>query len=206
MNVKLGFRVLAALVLIVCCATLAQAATYGYVVVKGKNLETLDREVTTIERLIKGWDKGEILFKHKVANGIVFFKKFTVTLIFAGYEKDVSAFLANGPYEGDFVKDVEVQFTYASKGDPQAGDPEITTVLTKKFPNVRNAVAAIKGKTESALWANFKENKPKAYQKHLNGGKLVDPQINVVFYSLRAVEENRILSITYQKDSNQLLE
>lgn len=206
MNAKSVFRAVAALVLALCIAGAAHAATYGYVVVKGKSSEALDREVVTIERLIKGWDKGEILFKHKVANGIVFFKKFTVTLIFAGLEKDVSAFLSSGPYEGDFVKDVEAQFTYSSKGDPQTGENNVMTVLTKKFPNIRTAVAAIKGKTDTALWAQFKQSNPKTHEKHLVNGKLVKPQINVVFYSLKAVEENRIFSITFGEGSTRALD
>ncbi|HNW33398.1 MAG TPA: hypothetical protein PKM25_00560 [Candidatus Ozemobacteraceae bacterium] len=206
MNGTSALRVIAALVLAIFIAGAAHAATYGYVVVKGKSEEALDREVTTIERLIKGWDKGELLFKHKVANGIVFFKKYTVTLIFAGLEKDVTPFLSSGPYEGDFVKDVVAQFAYSSKGDPQSGENEVTTVLTKKFPNIRNAVAAIKGKTDTGLWTELKTSNAKTYQKHLLGGKLVDPKINVVFYSLKAVEENRIFSITFGEGSTRALE
>ncbi|HOY67829.1 MAG TPA: hypothetical protein PLP29_13160 [Candidatus Ozemobacteraceae bacterium] len=206
MKIRSLLRSVAVLLLVLFVAGAAHAATYGYVVVKGKSEEALDREVSTIERLIKGWDKGELLFKHKVANGIVFFKKYTVTMVFAGLEKDVSAFLSSGPYEGDFVKDVVAQFTYTSKGDPQAGESEVSTVLTKKFPNIRNAVAAIKGKSDNALWTEFKTAKPKAYEKHLLGGKLVSPQINVVFYSMRPVEENRILSITFADGSTRSLD
>jgi len=203
---KPSLRLIATVILALFIAGAAHAATYGYVVVKGKSEEALDREVTTIERLVKSWNKGEILFKHKVANGIIFFKKYTVTLIFAGLEKDITAFLSSGPYEGDFVKDVVAQFSYSTKGDPQAGENEVMTVLTKKFPNIRNAVTTIKDKTDNALWAEFKESNPKTYQKHLLGGKLINPQINVVFYSLKPVEENRIFSITFNKDSTRSLD
>lgn len=203
---KSPFRLILAVLLALFVTGAVHAATYGYVVVKGKSEDALDREVTTIERLIKGWDKGELLFKHKVANGIVFFKKYTVTIVFAGLEKDVSAFLSSGPYEGDFVKDVIVQSVYSSKGDPNVGESTISTVLQKKYPNIRNAVAAIKGKTDNALWSEFKESKPKVYEKHLLGGKLVNPQIDVVFFSLKAVEENRIFSITFAEGSTRSLD
>ncbi len=206
MNRCSAFRCFVALVLAVFVAGAAHAATYGYVVVKGKSEEALDREVSTIERLIKGWDKGEILFKHKVANGIVFFKKFTVTIIFAGLEKDVTAFLSGGPYEGDFVKDVVANFTYSSKADPQTGESEVITVVTRKFPNIRTAVAAIKGKSETMLWKAFEEATPAKYRQHLLGGKLVDPRINVVFFSLKPVEENRIFSITFAEGSTRTLD
>lgn len=203
---KSPFRLILAVLLALFVTGAVHAATYGYVVVKGKSEDALDREVTTIERLIKGWDKGELLFKHKVANGIVFFKKFTVTLVFAGLEKDVSAFLSSGPYEGDFVKDVVVQSVYSSKGDPNAGESTISTVQQKKYPNIRNAVAAIKGKTDNTLWTEFKASNPKTYQKHLLGGKLVNPQIDVTFFSLKAVEENRIFSVTFAEGSTRSLD
>ncbi|NCB40712.1 MAG: hypothetical protein EOM80_18280 [Erysipelotrichia bacterium] len=177
-------------------AVMASASTYGYVVLKGKNEAQLDREAVTIERLVSEWKNGEVLFKLKESSGLLFFKKHTISLVFAGYEKDVSAFLTSGPYDGDIVKDVVVRLTYSSYISSREAIPGNVTIIDKSFPNVRKAIELIKGKTENNMWEYLKTSKPKDYKKHLVDGKLVDPKLDVIFYSLRPVEGNRMFSFT----------
>ncbi|HNX77735.1 MAG TPA: hypothetical protein PLM07_12885 [Candidatus Rifleibacterium sp.] len=174
-----------------------QAATYGYVIVKGKDEKSLDRETAAIEMLIKNWDKGEMLFKHKISSGFVFFKKHTITMFFAGLEKDVTQFLSRSSYEGDFLKDIVVQLNYTSYSSPREVGPSLATMVTKTHSNIRKALGEIEGKTDNSLWKTLSTANPKAYKSHLVDGKLLYPQINVTFYSLKATEENRLFSLSF---------
>jgi len=61
--------------MLICLVSAAQAATYGYLVVRGKNLDQINREIDTIERLIKTWNNGELLYKHTIVSGGAFFFK-----------------------------------------------------------------------------------------------------------------------------------
>ncbi len=192
---------LARLVCVLACflviAGIASASTYGYVLVKGKNEAQLDREVATIERLISEWKDGEVLFKLKEVSGALFFKKYTISLVFAGYEKDVSNFLTNGSYEGDIIKDVVVRLTYSSYVSSREAIPGNITLVDKTFPNIRKALELVKGKDEGAMWEYLKSIKPKDYKKHLIDGKLIDPKLDVIFYSFKPIESNRMFSITF---------
>ena len=180
----------------------AQAAVYGYIVVRGKNIDHINREIDTIERLVKTWPNGEVLHKHSViSGGAFFFKKITVTVFFAGNQKEISSFLTQGPYEGDYVKDVVVKFNYSSLMNESAFSEEIDTTFTRKFPNVRKALETIKDKDAATLWNELKTGKSKEYKKHLVNDKIIAPRVNVVFYSVQAVEENRLLGVTFTPDS-----
>lgn len=110
-----NFKLLFVTLMLICLVSAAQAATYGYLVVRGKNLDQINREIDTIERLIKTWNNGELLYKHTiVSGGAFFFKKVTATLFFAGSQKEISTFLTSGPYEGDYLRDIVVKFEYRS--------------------------------------------------------------------------------------------
>ncbi len=188
--------------LFVSLVTAAQAAVYGYIVVRGKNVDHINREIETIERLVKTWPNGEVLHKHSViSGGAFFFKKITVTVFFAGNQKEISGFLTQGPYEGDYVKDVVVKFNYSSMQDASAFSEDINTTFTRKFTNVRKALEAIKDKDATTLWNDLKSGKPKEYKKHLVNNKIIAPSVNVVFYSVQAVEENRLMGVTFTPDS-----
>ena len=191
------FGVLLIAFLFMSMVTAAQAAIYGYIVVRGKNVEQTNREIETIERLIKTWPNGEVLYKHSVVSGgAFFFKKITATLFFAGNQKDISGFLTQGPYEGDYVKDIVVKFNYASIG----AEGDVNTTFTRKFANIRKAIETIAGQTGKTLWNELKESKAKAYNQHLLNNKLVEPLVNVVFYSVQPVEENRLFGINFSFD------
>ncbi|MDD3146775.1 MAG: hypothetical protein PHD82_05690 [Candidatus Riflebacteria bacterium] len=184
--------------LFVSLVTAAQAAVYGYIVVRGKNIDHTNREIETIERLIKTWPNGEVLHKHSVVSGgAFFFKKITATIFFAGNQKDISGFLTQGPYEGDYVKDVVVQFNYNSRVSESAFDGDINTTYTRKFANIRKALETIQGKDAKILWNDLKEGKAKEYKKHLVADKLIDPSVNIIFYSVQPVEENRLFGISF---------
>ncbi len=188
--------------LFVSMVTAAQAAIYGYIVVRGKNVENTNREIETIERLIKTWPNGEVLHKHSVVSGgAFFFKKITATIFFAGNQKDISSFLTQGPYEGDYVKDVVVQFNYSSRLSTNAFDGDINTSFTRKYANIRKALETIKDKDSKNLWNELKESKSKDYSKHLVNNELIDPNVNIVFYSVQPVEENRLFGISFAPGS-----
>jgi len=195
------FSVLMLAFIFVAFVTAAQAAIYGYIVVRGKNIDNTNREIETIERLIKTWPNGEVLHKHSVVSGgAFFFKKITATIFFAGNQKDISNFLTQGPYEGDYVKDVVVMFNYSSQASTSAFDGSINTTFTRKFANIRKALETIQGKTAKTFWKDLEEGKAKDYKKHLVDGKLINPNVSVVFYSVQPVEENRLFGITFDAE------
>ncbi len=140
----------------------------------------------------KTWPNGEVLYKHSIQSGLLF-KKLTATLFFAGNQKDISSFLTQGPYEGDYVKDVVVMFNYNSLGS----DGDVNTTFTRKYANIRKAIEAINDKNDTSFWNELKESKAKEYKKHLVNDKLVEPSVNIVFYSVQPVEENRMFGITF---------
>lgn len=182
--------------------SMAQAAVYSYIVVRGKNVEHINREIETIERLIKTWKNGEILYKHTVVSGgAFFFKKITSTIFFAGNQKDIASFLTSGPYEGDYVKDIVVKFNYSSLVSKNAFDGDINTTFTKKFANIRKALETIQDKNSKKLWLELKNSKAKEYSKHVVSNEIINPNVNIVFYSVQPTEENRLFGITFTPEN-----
>lgn len=189
------FRLFLVVVLLLGFVSAVQAATYGYLVVRGKNLDQINREIDTIERLIKTWNNGELLYKHTVVSGgAFFFKKVTSTLFFAGSQKEISTFLTSGPYEGDYLRDVVVKFDYRSMVSNSAFDGDISTSFTRKFTNIRNALVTIQEKNSDVLWSDLPKTKLK---KHLVNGSLIDPIVSISFYSVQVLEENRLFGISF---------
>lgn len=175
-----------------------QAATYGYMVVRGKDQAHVEREISTIERLIKTWNNGEVLYVHTVKSGVAFFlKRITSTIFFAGNRTDISNFLTQGPYEGDYLRDITVSFNYSSLRDKNGYDGEVNTTFTRKYSNIRKAIETIDGKTADTLWEELKASKVTAYRKHLVNNELLSPRVSIVFYSLQPTEDNRLLGISY---------
>ena len=184
--------VIAALMLGVVSA--AQSAVYGYINVIGRDQDQIAREVETIERLVKTWRNGEILYTHTVKSGAVFFKKLTATVFFAGEQSKISSFLSAGSYEGDYLKNIVVKFNYVSK---DKNGEEINTTFSRKYNNIRDAVKSIKDKDNKAMWKDLAEARKRDYAKHETKNGIVEGHVNVVFYSLQPVEENRLFGITF---------
>lgn len=194
-----NFRFLFVTLMLICLVSAAQAATYGYLVVRGKNLDQINREIDTIERLIKTWNNGELLYKHTiVSGGAFFFKKVTATLFFAGSQKEISTFLTSGPYEGDYLRDIVVKFEYRSMASTSPLDGDIITSFTRKFSNIRTALNTIQDKNSDILWNQLPKTK---YNQHLVSGKLINPVVSVTFYSVQAVEDNRLFGVSYNPNS-----
>ena len=181
-----------------CLVSAVQAATYGYMIVRGKDQAHIEREVTTIERLIKTWNNGEVLYVHTVkSGGAFFFKKITSTIFFAGNRTDISNFLTQGPYEGDYLRDITVSFTFSSLRDKNGYDGDINTTFTRKFTNIRNALETIQDKSCDILWNDLKAGKASEYRKHLVSNELIAPRAGIVFYSMQPTEENRLFGISF---------
>jgi hypothetical protein len=192
-----GLRIFGILALFLCLSIAAQAATYGYVVLRGKNAEQIEREVNTLERLIKTWNNGEVLYTHTVKTGLAFmFKRVTSTVFFAGDRKNISSILTSGPYEGDYLRDVVVRFNFTSMASKDNFE-EINTSFTRKYNNVRNAIEEIKGLDTLGIWSRFEESRKRDYKKHLVDGEIIEPTASVVFYSVQPIEENRLFGISY---------
>lgn len=194
------FKTLALVLFFASLVSVAQAATYGYMVVRGKDQAMIEREITTIERLIETWPNGEVLYIHTVKTGVMFFKRITSTIFFAGNRTEISKFLTQGPYEGDYLRDIIVSFNYNTLRDKNGYDGEVNTTFTRKFSNIRKAVETVKGKTAKILWNELKEKKPSAYKKHLVSETLIAPRVNIVFYSMQVNEDNRLLGISYNEN------
>ncbi|EKD83423.1 MAG: hypothetical protein ACD_39C00686G0003 [uncultured bacterium] len=177
--------------------SVVQAATYGYMVVRGKDQTMIEREISTIERLIKTWPNGEVLYVHTVKAGAMFFKRITATIFYAGNRTDISNFLTQGPYEGDYLRDITVSFSYSSLRDKNGYDGEINTTFTRKFTNIRKAIETIEGKDAEILWNELKDSKASAYKKHLVSNELIAPRVSIVFYSMQPTEDNRLLGISF---------
>ena len=177
----------------------AQAAVYGYINVIGRDQEQIAREVETIERLVKTWKNGEVLYTHTVKSGAVFFKKVTATVFFAGEQSKISSFLSAGSYEGDYLKNIVVKFNYVSTD--KKGEEE-NTIFTRKYNNIRDAVKAIKDKDAKAMWKDLAENRKRDFARHEKVSNAVKT-VNVVFYSLQPVEENRLFGITFTDEKVQ---
>ncbi|MDN5279393.1 MAG: hypothetical protein PWR01_3358 [Clostridiales bacterium] len=178
-------RLIALLAIFSLCVVSAQAATYGYVSVKGKKLEMLRREVQTMEMLVKEWPNGEILAKLEYSSGLIF-KKHEIVVVFAGNSKEITDFLTKAPYEGDFVKNVEVGYTFGNfvnaKGESIPGN----YITTRKYPNIRKALEANLEKTSMDLW--------KWLYKKNNDYRSVE--VVVTFYSMRINDDNRLFNLT----------
>lgn len=175
----------------------ANAAVYGYINVVGRDKDQIAREVETIERLIKTWKNGEVLYTHTVKSGAVFFKKITSTVFFAGEQSKISSFLSAGSYEGDYLKNIVVKFNYVSL---DKSGLEVNTVFSRKYNNIRDAVKSIKDKDHKAMWQELANTRKRDYAKHENKGNIVDGSVSVVFYSLQPIEENRLFGITFTDD------
>jgi len=178
------FKTLALVMFFAGLVSVVQAATYGYMVVRGKDQAMIEREITTIERLIKTWPNGEVLYVHTVKAGAMFFKRITSTIFFAGNRTEISKFLTQGPYEGDYLRDITVSFSYSSLRDKNGYDGEINTTFTRKFDNIRKAVETVQNKNAEILWNELKDSKVSAYK----------------FYSMQPTEENRLLGISYTEN------
>lgn len=175
----------------------ANAAVYGYINVTGRDADLIQREVATIERLVKTWKNGEILYTHIVKSGAVFFKKVTATVFFAGEQSKISAFLSSGSYEGDYLKDIVVKFNYVSL---DKNEKEVNTTFSRKFKNVRDAVKSVKDKDYKAMWQDLADTRKRDYAKHETKNGVVEGNVNVVFYSLQATEDNRLFGMTFTED------
>lgn len=194
------FKLFIVLFVLVTFAVAANAATYGYVVVRGKNAEQIEREISTFERLVKTWKNGEVLYTHTVKSGFAFmFKKVVSTVFFSGDQKSISALLTSGPYEGDYVRDVVVRFTFSSLKSEDNYEGEIVTTFTRKYTNVKKAIEEIKGKDCASMWKSFEDSRARDYKKHLAKGRLISPTASVVFYSVQPIEENRMFGLTFEE-------
>jgi hypothetical protein len=157
------------------------AATYGYVPVKGKRLEELRREVSTLERLIKEWPAGEVLAKIETSSGLVF-KKHDIVVLFAGNAKDITQFLTKAPYEGDFLRGIVVRYTFGNYVDKAGQKIPGTHVATRNVPNIREAVKAHQGVQAMPLFKKLVKQAPD-YAK---------VEVVISFYSLRLEDGNFI--------------
>jgi hypothetical protein len=177
-------RLIAVLTLFICCITAADAATYGYVSIKGKKLKQLRREVNTMEMLVKEWPNGEVMAKLEYSSGLIF-KKHEIVVVFAGNSKEITQFLTKAPYEGDFIKNVEVSYKFGnfvnSNGEAVAGN----YITTRKFSNIRKALQANMGQSSMDLWNRL-------YKKS-NDYQMVD--VVVTFYSLKVNADNRLFTL-----------
>ncbi len=166
----------------------AQAATYGYVIVEGRKLKDLRREVFNIEQLVKGWPNGEMLQTIEVEKGLIF-KRHKIFVIFAGNSSNISSFLTKAPYAGDFLKNITVRYVFGkiANGEKKA---EKVGIYTKKFPNIRKALEANVGKTAPEIASKLKMQNP-GYT-----------HATVTFYSLQADPENQLFQLV---DDNTLV-
>ena len=173
-------RLFVVLTVLLLCAVTVQAATYGYIKMRGRKLDQLQREASTFERLVKEWKDGEVLLKQTDSSGIVF-KKHEITLVFAGPSRDITKVLTSAPYEGDFVKNVVVRYWFEkrAKGEEK---PSFRT-LTRKFPNIRKAIEYQKGLSAAALLK-------KIDGPHQN----IEVKASVSFYSLQEDKDNLIFT------------
>ncbi len=194
------FKTIALVMFFAGLVSAAQAATYGYMVVRGKDQAMIEREISTIERLIKTWPNGEVLYVHTVKAGAMFFKRITSTIFFAGNRTEISKFLTQGPYEGDYLRDIIVSFNYSSLRDKNGYDGEITTTFTRKFANIRQAITTVQDKNAEILWNELKATKASSYKKHLISEELLAPRVSIVFYSTQATEENRLFGISFTEN------
>lgn len=178
-------KIFAVLAIFVLCMSAAHAATYGYASIKGKRLESLRREVQTIKMLVKDWPNGEVLATIESSSGFVF-KKHEIVVVFAGNSREITTFLTKAPYEGDFIKNVEVSYNFGNyknkAGEKVAGN----FITTRKYPNVRKALEANLGKSAKQLWKKL----------HKNGPNYQQVEAVVTFYSMRVDSDNKIFRMT----------
>lgn len=161
-------------------SVVAQAATYGYVSVEGKKLSALQREVKTIEHLIKSWPNGEVLFKKETSSGFVF-KKHKVFMVFAGNNKEISKFLTDAPYPGDFLKNITVRYCFGKVLEGQ-NKAEKVRFINKKFANIRKALVFNVGQTAAQLGKKMRV--AKSYNK-----------TTVTFYTIKWEPENLLFNL-----------
>ena len=57
------------------------------------------------------------------------FKRSSALFSFSGDQKSISALLTSGPYEGDYVRDVVVRFTFSSLKSEDNYEGEIVTTF-----------------------------------------------------------------------------
>ena len=186
-------KIFALSILFCMLASVSMAATYGYITVKGKKESALIREVNMISMHIAAWKNGKVLYQTKEKSGALFFKKYTHTLVFSGSKSEISKFLTQSPYEGDFLRDMVVKMVYTSYDSKGAALPN-HTVLMKKFPNAAKAAEFASDATAKDLWSYLGKRNAKAYKDHTEA-ECLEPKVELVFYSLKATEDNRVFNV-----------
>lgn len=151
---RLTRTILLVLVLVFAGTLMAEAADFGFVKVKGKNLKALREEVASIQKLIKDWKDGEVLYTRETSTGAVF-KNHQILVIFAGETSQVTGFLSKAPYEGDVLQKVVGKFLFNSRREGQVKG--LTAfAFRREFSSVRDVLKLLQNASARSLYHQLK--------------------------------------------------
>lgn len=172
---KMCRSVLVALACAVLVAVSAGAVEYGFVRIKGKNAKGVRDEVTSLEKVVRGWKNGEILFKKETSHGMVF-RTIQVIVFFAGESKDLVAFLDKAPYEGDVVKGVKGKFLFNSVHEGAVKG--VTAVgLVREFPTIVQLLRALSNASAGSLYKSLKPSPRLPMERFKGAGQIYNGKI-----------------------------
>lgn len=174
---------------------MAEAAEFGYVKLVGRDLKKLRTEQASLEKVVKGWPGGEVLYA-RLTMSALFVQRNSILMIITGEKKSLEAFLAKSPYEGDVIKELVGKFLFNFRSSTK--DKDGKTVLRSKhavgivrrYTNPRELFSLLKD--ASVLSVYEKLNDPKAATSDVVV-KLHNPIASLKLFANKIRPENYLL-------------
>ncbi len=190
------------LVLVFAGGVAAEAASFGYVKISGKNLKSLREEQASLEKIIRSWKEGEVILRKETASGLVK-TRYTIVTVFAGEKAAIQAFLDKAPYEGDILELLiaKVLFNFDLRAIDEKGEVimkgKAGRGMVPRFQDPREFVSIVKNPNimtvyeKLVLWMNRSAADPRAQLQDLP--QLRNPRAAIKLYANKLRPEHFLL-------------
>jgi len=180
------------LFLILVGGLVAEAAEFGYVKLVGRDLRKLRAEQESLEKLVRGWSEGQVLYTKLTMSGL-FVQRNSILMIIAGEKKTLENFLDKSPYEGDVIKELVGKFLFNFRSATK--DKDGKTVMrgkhaigmVRRYTNPSDLLGLMKDVSVLALYEKLKDPKGATADAVV---KLSDPKAALKLFANKIRPEN----------------
>ncbi len=157
-------RVALVLFLVLVGGLAADAAEFGYVRLSGRDLKKLRTEQASLEKLVRSWPEGEVLYTKLTMSGL-FVQRNSILMIIAGDKNALESFLDKSPYEGDVIKELKAKFlfNYRSTVKDKTGKTVIrgrsAAGMVRKYANPRDLLSLLKDASDPSIYEKLQDPK-----------------------------------------------
>lgn len=180
------------LFLVLAGGLVAEAAEFGYVKLSGRDLKKLRAEQASLEKLVRSWAGGEVLYTKLTMSGL-FVQRNSILMIIAGEKQALENFLDKSPYEGDVIKELVGKFLFNFRSATK--DKDGKTVMrgkhaigmVRRYANPGDLLGLMKDASVLSLYEKLKDSKAANADAVV---KLYDPKAALKLFANKIRPEN----------------